>query len=414
MKLGVIGDDFTGASDIANTLAREGMRTVLWPGLPGEAADPTVEAGVVALKTRTAPVASAVAEARRALDWLRAQGAEQIIYKVCSTFDSTDDGNIGPVAEALAADLGASVVPVCPAFPATGRRVFMGHLFVGDHLISETGMAQHPLTPMTDSDLRLVLARQSRGRVAWVGLEAVRGEGLRMALEAAGGLVIVDAITDDDLRRLGRAVRGLPLLTGGSGIALGLAEGLLGEEVRGRQPEPFDGETGPVAVLAGSVSEATRGQVAAHEAAGHPVRRIAPADVLDGEITDAILADWVLASQASGVPLVATSAAPDAVAAAQATHGRGAVSAALESLLAKTAATLRDRGVRRFVTAGGETSGAIVGALAPGAMRIGPEIDPGVPALHAQATGLALALKSGNFGRPDFFARAAGILGRAA
>ena len=212
---------------------------------------------------------------------------------------------------------------------------------------------------------------------------------------------------------LGGAVRGLPLLTGGSGIALGLAESLLGEEVFSREPEPFNGETGAVAVLAGSVSEATRGQVAAHEAAGHPVRRIVPADVLDGSITDAILADWILASQASGVPLVATSAAPDAVAAAQAAHGREAVSTALESLLANTAATLRDRGVRRFVTAGGETSGAIVGALAPGAMRIGPEIDPGVPALHAQATGLALALKSGNFGQPDFFVRAAGILGRA-
>ncbi|MEM6422982.1 MAG: four-carbon acid sugar kinase family protein, partial [Pseudomonadota bacterium] len=223
MILGVIADDFTGAADIANTLARGGMRTALYCRQPRGSAEPTIEAGVVALKCRTAPVEEAIRSALEALERLLDRGARQIVYKVCSTFDSTDSGNIGPVTEALADRLGAGAVPVCPAFPATGRRVFMGHLFVGDRLLSETGMASHPLTPMTDPNLRRVLARQSARPVSWFGLERVRGDGLADALAAeAGKLVLLDAIEDEDLHRIGDASADHVLLTGGSGIALGL------------------------------------------------------------------------------------------------------------------------------------------------------------------------------------------------
>jgi len=411
MILGVIGDDFTGSSDIANTLAQGGMTTALYPGVPDAQADPAIDAGVVALKIRTAPVQQAISQALRALEWLRAQGAVQVVYKICSTFDSTNAGNIGPVAEALAAALAAGVAPVCPAFPGAARRVYMGHLFVHDRLLSETGMADHPLTPMTDPDLRRVLTRQSRGGVGWVGLDDVRGTRLRDALdaEAAAGrrLVICDAIADADLRAIGAASDGLALLVGGSGIALGLPRVHLGDR-RMAFPE-WQGVPGPVAALAGSVSEATRAQVAAHEAAGHPIRRLDAAAVMDGRETAAELAGWCRA-QEPAVPLVTTAQVPKAIAEAQERFGSAALATAIERLMAATARELVQQGTRRLVCAGGETSGAITEALAPGALTLGLEIDPGVPALLADDLGIALALKSGNFGATDFFAKAATIL----
>lgn len=413
MILGAIGDDFTGSSDLANTLAREGMRTTLFAGTPAEPAAAGVEAGVVALKSRTIPSAEAVAQAMAALDWLRAQGCRQVIFKVCSTFDSTDAGNIGPVAEALAAALGATAVPVCPAFPATGRTVYLGHLFVGDRLLSESGMENHPLTPMRDADLRRVLARQSKGAVGHVAFRTVAQgpAAIRGALDSAGGLAIVDAVTDDDLRALGAAADGLPLLVGGSGIALGLPAVFARAGALTGGAAPWSGERGPALAVAGSVSRATQAQVAAHRAAGHPALALDPDAVMAGTVTAAALVDWALA--AGGAPLVYSTADAAAVAAAQQRHGRDRLAGAIESLLAATAAVAVDRGVRRLVAAGGETSGAVVTALGLRSMAIGPEIDPGIPALAAGDRPLALALKSGNFGGPDFFARALGVLGGA-
>lgn len=407
MILGVIADDFTGASDIANTLAQGGLRTVLFTGQPTKPAEAVTQAGVVALKCRTIPAKQAVSQALAALDWLTDQGAGQIVYKICSTFDSTDEGNIGPVTEALADRLGADVVPVCPAFPDAGRRVFMGHLFVGDRLISETGMADHPLTPMKDPDLRRVLARQSRRPVEAATLAEVRTGVLAGRLgPGEPRLMLCDAIEDADLRSIGSAAQGLPLLTGGSGIALGLAI-----EHRSAEETPWQGAAGPAVALAGSVSEATRSQIAAHRLAGHPVHAVAPAAVMDGTVTPDMLADWAMAAN-DGVPLIATAQAPDEIRATQDRWGRDVVSAALEAMLAQTACQLREAGVTRLVCAGGETSGAIVEALQIDALQIGPEIDPGVPALFDPNARLALALKSGNFGGRDFFARAAAILGR--
>ncbi|MEL6775297.1 MAG: 3-oxo-tetronate kinase, partial [Pseudomonadota bacterium] len=352
MILGVIADDFTGASDIANTLAKQGMQTALYCTSPRAPAEPTVEAGVVALKCRTAPVETAMLSALETLEWLLDQGARQFVYKVCSTFDSTDTGNIGPVTEALADRLGAGAVPVCPAFPATGRRVFMGHLFVGDRLLSETGMATHPLTPMTDPDLRRVLARQSRRQVSWIGLDRVRADGLAAALAAEDGhLVLLDAIEDEDLRRIGAATAKHVLLTGGSGIALGLPALHLGTPAH-CAAQAWRGAPGPVVALAGSVSQATQGQIAAHESAGEPVLRVAPAAVLDGSVDAAVLADWVMARQ-DGVPLVASADTAEAVAAAQARFGKARVAAAIEELLSDTATLLAARGVTRFICAGG-------------------------------------------------------------
>jgi len=412
MILGAVADDFTGASDLANTLARGGMRTFLYAGAPARASADGAEAGVVALKSRTIAAGDAVAQALRALGWLRDQGCRQFLFKYCSTFDSTDAGNIGPVAEAMADTLAEDAVVVCPAFPGAGRTLYLGHLFVGDRLLSESGMERHPLTPMRDPDIRRVLARQTTGPVGHVPHPVVaKGHAAiaaGLAAEAAAGrrLIVVDAISDADLVAIGRAARGRRLLTGGSGIALGLPANFPNAA---SSALAWRGEDGPAAALAGSVSGATRRQVAAHRAAGQPVRELTAEAVMSGEAEPGALADW--AAVQAGVPLIHSTAEPEAVAAAQARFGREAVAAAFERVLSATATALAERGVRRLVVAGGETSGAVVTALGIEAMAVGPEIDPGVPALAVPGRGLALALKSGNFGGDDFFARAAARLG---
>jgi len=414
MLLGCIGDDFTGSSDLGNTLTKAGMRTVQYVGIPDGPAAADVEAGVVALKSRSIPVAEAVAQSLAALDWLRAQGCQQFLFKYCSTFDSTPEGNIGPVAEALADALGARRVLVCPAFPATGRTIYQGHLFVGDRLLSESGMQNHPLTPMTDPDLRRWLALQAKGTVGhlpasavWQGPEAAAA---RLAAEDAKGhrLVVADAVRDDDLLVLGKIADGLPLITGGSGIALGLPGNFAARGLLSGGASNWRGQPGKVVALSGSCSNATRAQVALHRKA-NPAREITAEAAMAGEVTAQDLAAWAIAQE--GIPLVYSSAEPDVVRAAQQKFGGGAVAARIEALFAETARALVAAGVTRLITAGGETSGAVVEALAPEAMEIGPEIDPGVPAMRAGET-LVLALKSGNFGAEDFFAKAAARLER--
>ena len=416
MLLGCIGDDFTGSSDLGNTLAKQGMRVTQYCGVPSAPAAASVEAGVVALKSRTIPAAEAVAQSLAALDWLRAQGCRQILFKYCSTFDSTPQGNIGPVAEALAAALGARRVIVCPAFPAAGRTLFQGHLFVGDRLLSESGMRDHPLTPMTDPDIRRWLARQTALGVGHVPLAAVSGgpgaiRGALDAEDAAGrALIVVDAMRDEDLLAIGAAADGLPLVTGGSGIALGLPENFRRRGLLAGGGGGWTGTAGRAAILSGSCSIATRGQIEVHRAS-HPALEIDVNAVIAGETTAADVAGWLLA-QNDDLPLAYSSADPARVRAAPARHGREASAAAIEALFAETARRLVAGGVRRLVTAGGETSGAVVEGLSLDALEIGPEIDPGVPAVRAG--GLALALKSGNFGRPGFFAEAARVLGAGA
>jgi uncharacterized protein YgbK (DUF1537 family) len=399
--IGVIGDDLTGSSDIANTLARAGARTVQHVGLPAGPARPGIEAAVVALKSRTAPVADAVRDSLAACDWLRANGARQIVFKICSTFDSTPLGNIGPVAEALAEVLGAGEVLVCPAFPANGRTVYMGHLFVKDRLLSESGMERHPLTPMTDPDLRRWLARQTRLPVGHLPLAA-----LHAGAAAAPGrqLVVADAIADADLLALGRRAAGAPLLVGGSGLALGLPANF---GIAARPPAPFPGIRGPALILSGSCSQATLGQVAAW--AGP---RLGLTDEMLADPEAAFAAAWAfIAANRERVPLVASTAPPETVAAAQARRGREALAEGFEALFARLARAALAAGFRRLVVAGGETSGAVAGVLGPVALEIGPEIATGVPALLLDGPDpVALAFKSGNFGGPDFFADAVAAL----
>lgn len=414
MLLGCIGDDFTGSSDLGNTLVKQGMRTVQYVGVPTTDAAPDVEAGVVALKSRSIPVADAVAQSLAALEWLKRQGCRQFLFKYCSTFDSTPEGNIGPVAEALADALDARKVLVCPAFPATGRSVYMGHLFVGDKLLNESGMENHPLTQMTDPDLRRWLALQCKGSVGHVSASSVAAgrDAIRAAIDAqdAAGhrLIVADAIHDGDLMALGAAAHDAPLITGGSGIAMGLPANFAAEGRLSGNASGWTGQSGPTAVLSGSCSTATRGQIARH-AKDDPAWEITADAAMSGEVTADALADWILSEQANGIPMVYSSASPDTVRAAQDRFGREAVAAKLEGLMGDLAKALVARGVTRVIVAGGETSGAVVEALAPDHFAIGPEIDPGVPAIRASET-LVLALKSGNFGAEDFFTKAARLM----
>lgn len=420
MLIGVIADDFTGASDIAVTLSKGlegegGLRTVQYLGVPATPAAADVEAGVIALKSRSLPAEEAVAQSLAACRWLQAQGCEQIVFKYCSTFDSTDEGNIGPVTEALAVQLNAQSVVVCPAFPAMGRTVYQGHLFVHDRLLNESGMQHHPLTPMIDADLRRVLQRQTRLRVSHLGWQTVvqGSQTLRDALTEQGQaertLVVVDAISNHDLTTLGRACRDAPLVTGGSGIALALPHNFIAQgRARGQQAQIAPVE-GAEAILVGSCSGATRGQVEAHEQQ-HPVLMIDVEAVLSGITGPQQLVAFILSHQGQA-PLVCSSGDPQTVGRLQKEYGRERIAAALDDLFGETARQLVAAGVRRLVVGGGETSGAVVSALELGALTIGKEIDTGVPALVSGGSQpVALALKSGNFGGRDFFARAVNSL----
>lgn len=419
MLLGVIADDFTGASDIANTLAKGGLATIQFLGLPSRPAPPDCEAGVVALKSRSIDAADAVAQSLQALDWLKAQGCTQFIFKYCSTFDSTPKGNIGPVGEAIAEKLGVYGAPACPAFPTTGRTVYQGHLFVGDRPLNESGLENHPLNPMTDSDIRRWLALQTKtpvGLVAWPvvrqGAAALR-QALRAAAQREERLVIVDAVSDEDLMTIGEACADFPLLTGGSGIALGLPKNFISRGLAKSAGSAFRGVQGPDAILAGSCSKATLQQIDLHRK-NHPALAIDVKDVMSGVLTPEKLVRFVRDNEGKA-PLVYSSQTPDQVRGVQNEFGREKVAERLDHLFADTARALVDGGVRRLVVAGGETSGAVVSALGLSAVAIGPEIDPGVPALAAaDGRPLALALKSGNFGAPDFFAKSLRLLAGAA
>lgn len=413
MLLGVIADDFTGASDIANTISKGiapagGLRTAQFLRVPNGAAAADIEAGVVALKSRTVPVEEAVRESLSALEWLLAQGCQQIVFKYCSTFDSTPNGNIGPVADALAAALETKGVVVCPAFPGAGRTVYMGHLFVKDRLLNESGMQNHPLTPMTDPDIRRWLALQTSSPVGYVGLATVRQGQTKLSHALAttdDTLVIVDATSDEDLITIGAAVADHKLVSGGSGIAIGLPTNFIQRGLATGNVGGQIGVEGPEAILAGSCSGATRGQIDLHQK-NHPTLAIDVDKVMSGGTIPKDIVEFANINRGRA-PLAYSSGTPDEVRRMQAKYGRDEVAAKLDGFFAQAARLLVQSGVKRLVIAGGETSGAVVSALDLGALKIGQEIDPGVPVLLSQGEQpIALALKSGNFGSPDFFMKA--------
>lgn len=411
--LGVIADDFTGATDIAGMLVKGGMRTLQTIGVPARGAVPDdFDAVVVALKSRSIAAKDAIDQSLAALKALQAAGCVRFFFKYCSTFDSTDAGNIGPVGDALMDALGTTQAIYCPAFPENGRTIFFGHLFVGDILLSDSHMRHHPLNPMTDSSLVRVLARQTKHKVGLVPLKQVQAGSatLRAALDklALDGVrhVVVDAVADTDLGIIGEAIGDDPLVTGGSGVALGLpaAYRRRGLMVHRSGADALPKIEGPSAVLSGSCSAATLGQIAAFKGAHLALDTDA---ICRGEDVAAEAIAWAKDKLGNGPILLSASDKPDAVKALQAKYGIEKSSQAIEKTMATLAKGLVGAGVNRLVVAGGETSGAVVGALDVTALRIGREIDPGVPwTASVGGKPMLLALKSGNFGAPNFFTKA--------
>lgn len=415
MVLGCVADDFTGATDLASTLVHQGMRAIVWIDSPQACLNPPpTDAFIIALKSRTLPARQAVRASLAALRWLRAAGARQFFFKYCSTFDSTDAGNIGPVADALLDELGERFTIVCPAFPENGRTVYQGHLFVGDRLLSESSMRHHPLTPMTDPDVVRVLGRQTPARVGLVPYDVVR-RGPEAISVACGRLrdegvryAVIDAVEDGDLQDIASACHALALITGASGVARGLPAsfrrvGLLGDPTTNEIVTAIGGHA---AVLAGSCSAATLAQV--DEMRGRrPAFVVDPKTLAAGRDVASETLQWAQAHLQSGPVLIYSSAPPADVRQVQATLGQDRVSALVEGAMAAIARGLVASGVRRLVIAGGETAGAVVAALGVHGLRIGRQIDPGVPwTLAMSDPPIALALKSGNFGDRRFFLRA--------
>lgn len=428
IALGAVADDYTGASDLANTLTRNGLRTIQTIGVPASnIVLPEVDAVVVALKTRSVAAAEAVARSREAAGWLQAQGAAHILFKICSTFDSTPAGNIGPVTDALADDAGADLVLVTPAFPETGRTVYQGYLFVGAVPLDESPLRDHPLNPMFDANLLRVLGAQSRRKIGLLpfniieqGAAAVCAR-LAELTKAGFGAAIADALTERHLLTLGEIALASPLSTGASGLGLGLARALVAQgRVSPVQSgnDPFAKPVGGrAAILAGSCSEATRGQIAAIEAKIPVLRLDIPALLAGADIVQPALA-WADRHLGQSPVLIASSAAPETVAQTREQHQGESAGTTIETALAGIAAGLVDRGVRRLIVAGGETSGAVTDRLEIGAFLVGGEIAPGVPMLRTlgckyggcKCGDMLLALKSGNFGGPDFFDRALAMM----
>lgn len=417
--LGCIADDFTGATDLAGLLARSGVRVSLRIGVPSEPPADPAAFEVIALKSRTAPVGEAVAETRAALKWLQAAGARRFFWKYCSTFDSTAEGNIGPVAEALMADLGTDQTIYCPAFPENGRSIFMGNLFVGRQPLAESPMKDHPLTPMRDSNLVRLLEPQVTRPVGLTDrLTVARGpQALRAELEAlkAQGVahVVVDAVANEDLAVIAEACRDMPLMTGGSAVAmplpaLYLADGTLSADAPRAEAPRLD--TGTI-VLSGSCSAMTNKQVADYTSRGVPAFQLDPLALAEHGPQEAL--DWLAQQDLDKAPLIYATANPDSVRAAQEKLGVAGAGEIVEATLSACAVAARDRGARRVIVAGGETSGAVTRALGVTQLDIGAEIAPGVPWTYCCSGGhqVALTLKSGNFGAETFFTDAQERLG---
>ena len=416
--LGCIADDFTGGTDLAGMLVKSGMRTIQTVGVPKGPAPTDVDAIVVALKSRTVPAEDAVRESLAALRWLQDAGCRQFYFKYCSTFDSTPKGNIGTVAEALMEALGTKFTIACPAFPANRRTIYKGVLFVGDTLLNESGMERHPLTPMTDSNLVRVLGTQVKHAVGLADYNVVSRGAAAIAsrfaeLQAEGRrFAVVDAVDNEDLMQIGRACADMPLVTAGSGVALGLPANF----VRAGLLTPRDASSafatpkGLRAVVSGSCSQATQGQVAAMKARW-PAFQVDALRMAQGHDVVAEALDWANSRLEAGPVLVYATDTPEHVASVQRELGTERAAELVERTLADIALGLVQRGVRQLLVAGGETSGAVVKRLGVDGLRIGPEIDPGVPwtlsmQRDSERPSVALALKSGNFGTPDFFLKA--------
>ncbi|MEZ8023343.1 3-oxo-tetronate kinase [Vibrio sp. 1F255] len=413
MLLGVIADDFTGATDIAGFLVENGMRTVQLNGIPTGEFDTSADAVVISLKSRSCPVDQAVTDSVTALKWLQSQGCQQFYFKYCSTFDSTAEGNIGPVTDALLAELGESFTMVCPALPVNGRTVYNGHLFVFGELLSDSGMRNHPVTPMTDSSVVRMMDAQSEGVSGLVNFQTIeQGADAVTArfneLKAQGSrYAVVDAFNAEHLVTLGQAAKSMKLITGGSGLAAGIAKNWTGHLADQSDAKHAGSPVkAPTVVFSGSCSVMTNQQVAVYKQLAPHFAIDVKACLTNDQYANDVF-DWVMTNnQGEFAPLVYATADAAALKAIQEEYGAQASSHVVEQFFSQLAIKLHQHGVKNFIVAGGETSGVVTQSLAVKGFHIGPQIAPGVPWVKSVEGELSLALKSGNFGDKNFFAKA--------
>ncbi|WP_081893147.1 MULTISPECIES: 3-oxo-tetronate kinase [unclassified Serratia (in: enterobacteria)] len=414
MLLGVIADDFTGATDIASFLVENGLPTVQLNGVPQNDTPVSAQAVVISLKSRSCPVEQAIEQSLQALAWLQRQGCRQFYFKYCSTFDSTAQGNIGPVTDALLDALGEQQTVISPALPVNGRTVYQGYLFVMDQLLSESGMRNHPVTPMTDSNLLRLMEAQAKGRCGLVnatemenGAEAVKAK-LQQLTQQGVRYAVLDTLNEQHLLTQGEALKTMKLVTGGSGLAIGIAR-------QWAQPGQAKAQSAgapqgkKAVVLSGSCSTMTNKQVTRYrqQAAAQAIDVARCINASDRSTYASELSLWVeQQSSAELAPLLYATAEPEQLQQTQQQYGVEAASLAVEALFADVVIRLHQQGFNRFIVAGGETSGIVTQALGIRGFHIGPCISPGVPWVRAIEQPVSLALKSGNFGDENFFARA--------
>ena len=412
--LGCIADDFTGATDLASMLARSGVNVSLRIGVPLSTPENTAEIEVIALKTRSISASKAIEESLSALKWLKEAGAKKYFFKYCSTFDSTAEGNIGPVSEALMNELKVDQTIYCPAFPENGRSIYMGNLFVGQKLLSESSMKDHPLTPMNDSNLMRLLSAQVSRRVGLAD-HIVVNSGVNSLKEKLISLkendvphVIVDAVADTDLDIIASACQDMDFITGGSALAMPLAEFYKASGKISAVDNSFMNKklnTGSI-ILSGSCSEMTIIQVKNFIQRGAAAFQLDPIDLAENGVKKVL--DWLSSQDFTKNIIIYATSDPDTVKKVQAELGVDMAGKIVEQGLSECAIAARELGIKNFIIAGGETSGAITKALNVRQLDIGIEIAPGVPWTFSgkRNNQIALSLKSGNFGSEEFFTEA--------
>lgn len=412
MYLGVIADDFTGATDIAGFLVANGMRTIQLNGVPQQHFEIDADAVVISLKSRSCPVNEAVDASLEALNWLREHHCKQYYFKYCSTFDSTAEGNIGPVTDALLNALGEEFTIICPALPVNGRTVFNGHLFVFEELLSDSGMRNHPVTPMRDSSLLRLMNAQSQGKTGLVNYKVIEA-GVDSVINAfeqhkteGKRYCVVDAFNTAHLDTLGEASKSLKLVTGGSGLAASIAKEWRNQSSGDQQQVLQSGwpDSAKSVVLSGSCSVRTNEQVAAYKQIAPSFSLDVKACINDQDYVNEV-ANWVMNEIATCqyAPMVYATADPEKLNEIQQTFGAKVASKSIEQFFSQLAHQLKERGINNFIVAGGETSGVVTQSLGVEGFHIGPQIAPGVPWVKSINSPLSLALKSGNFGDVDFF-----------
>ncbi|GEM77969.1 3-oxo-tetronate kinase [Vibrio superstes] len=408
MKIGVIADDFTGATDAASFIVKGGMSAIQLSGIQDSTKGIDVDALVVSLKSRSCDVNKAVKDSLEACDWLLDEGCDLIYFKYCSTFDSTEKGNIGPVVEALKTRLSQPSVLLCPALPVNGRTVYQGHLFVFDRLLSESGMRSHPITPMTESNLLRVIGSQSAakaGLISWHDIAQQRIKEKQAELELAGKeLIICDSVSDEDLERLAEVAQSQKLVSGGSGLVGAIAKTVSATDasLEGKV-QVCDSLKG--VVLSGSCSEVTNEQVNSYKEIAPSLKLDVSRCLNDETYLEEVLV-WVVShTKQICFPMVYATVRPDELANIQSKFGQKA-SIGVEALFHQLVKKLYGMGFNTFISAGGETSGTVTQALSIESFRVGQEIAPGVPWMSSIDGEVWLALKSGNFGDVQFFEHA--------